>query len=73
MSIGFFNLLPIPPLDGGRLFLYVAEMLNGRPLNARVQEYGFRFGLALVLTLLLCATYNDVSPMAARLFNLIHG
>ncbi len=72
VSIGFFNLLPIPPLDGGRMFLYLAEMLRGRPLNARVQEYGFRFGLALVLTLLICATYNDVSPMAVRLFHLVH-
>lgn len=67
VSIGFFNLLPIPPLDGGRLFLYLAEMVRGRPLNERVQEYGFRFGIALVVTLLLCATWNDVSPLAARL------
>lgn len=68
VSIGFFNLLPIPPLDGGRLFLYMAEILRRRPLSERVQEYGFRFGIAVIVTLLLCATYNDVLPHVLSLF-----
>ena len=71
VSIGFFNLLPIPPLDGGRLFLYAAEILRRRPLSERVQEYGFRFGIALIVTLVICATYNDLLPHVTSLFR--HG
>jgi len=60
ISIGLLNLFPIPLLDGGHLLFYAIEGLRGRPLSDRAQEYGFRFGLALVLLLMLFATYNDL-------------
>jgi regulator of sigma E protease len=60
VSIGFLNLFPIPMLDGGHLLYYAIEWLRGRPLSDRAQEIGFRIGLAVVLTLLGFATYNDV-------------
>jgi regulator of sigma E protease len=60
ISIGLLNLFPIPLLDGGHLLFYAIEAIRGRPLSERVQEYGFRFGLAVVLLLMLFATYNDV-------------
>jgi regulator of sigma E protease len=53
------NLLPVPVLDGGHLLLYALEALRGRPLNARVQEIVFRLGFALILTLMVFATWND--------------
>jgi regulator of sigma E protease len=60
ISIGLLNLFPIPLLDGGHLLFYAIEAIRGRPLSDQVQEYGFRFGLAVVLLLMLFATYNDV-------------
>jgi regulator of sigma E protease len=60
INLGLINLFPIPVLDGGHLLFYAAEALRGRPLGQRAQEYGFRFGLALVLTLMVFATWNDL-------------
>lgn len=59
VSLGLMNLLPVPVLDGGHLLLYALEALRGRPLNERVQEIVFRFGFALILTLMVFATWND--------------
>ena len=59
ISIGLLNLFPVPLLDGGHLLFYAAEALRGRPLSDRSQEYGFRFGLVLVLMLMVFAFYND--------------
>jgi regulator of sigma E protease len=60
VSIGLLNLFPIPLLDGGHLLFYAIEAARGKPLSERAQEYGFRFGLAVVLLLMLFATYNDL-------------
>jgi regulator of sigma E protease len=61
VSIGLLNLFPIPLLDGGHLLFYAIEGLRGKPLSERAQELGFRFGLVVVLTLMIFATYNDVT------------
>lgn len=60
VSIGLLNLFPIPLLDGGHLMFYAIEAARGRPLSDRAQEYGFRVGLAIVLMLMIFATFNDV-------------
>ncbi|WP_428030314.1 RIP metalloprotease RseP [Ancylobacter sp.] len=60
VSIGLLNLFPVPLLDGGHLLFYAIEALRGRPLSERAQEVGFRIGLALVLMLMLFATWNDI-------------
>ncbi len=60
VNLGLINLFPVPILDGGHLLFYVAEAVRGRPLGQRAQEYGFRLGLALVLTLMVFATWNDL-------------
>jgi regulator of sigma E protease len=70
ISIGLLNLFPVPLLDGGHLMFYLAEVVRGRPLSDRSQEYGFRVGLALVLMLMVFAFYNDVHqvPFLKSLF-----
>lgn len=60
INLGLINLFPIPMLDGGHLLFYGIEAVRGRPLGDRAQEYGFRIGLALVLTLMVFATWNDL-------------
>jgi regulator of sigma E protease len=65
VSIGLLNLFPVPLLDGGHLVFYAIEAIRGRPLSERAQEYGFRVGLALVLMLMLFATWNDILHLTA--------
>jgi len=64
ISIGLLNLFPIPLLDGGHLLFYSIEALRGRPLSERAQEVGFRIGLAIVLMLMIFATFNDIVHLA---------
>ena len=71
VSIGFMNLLPVPVLDGGHLLFYAYEAVARRPLAAKVQAAGYRVGLALVLGLMLFATWNDLQRL--RVFNLFGG
>jgi regulator of sigma E protease len=63
ISLGLINLFPVPMLDGGHLLFYAVEAVRGRPLGPRLQEYGFRIGLALVLGLLVFATWNDLREL----------
>ena len=60
VSIGLLNLFPIPMLDGGHLLYYSIEAIRGRPLSETTQEIGFRIGLALILMLMIFATWNDL-------------
>jgi len=64
VSIGLLNLFPIPLLDGGHLLFYGVEAVRGRPLSERAQEVGFRIGLAIVLVLMIFATFNDILHLA---------
>ena len=64
VSIGLLNLFPIPLLDGGHLLFYAVEAIRGRPLSDRAQEVGFRIGLAIVLMLMIFATFNDILHLA---------
>jgi regulator of sigma E protease len=64
VSIGLLNLFPIPLLDGGHLLFYSIEAMRGRPLSERAQEVGFRIGFAIVLMLMIFATFNDIVHLA---------
>jgi regulator of sigma E protease len=64
VSIGLLNLFPIPLLDGGHLLFYSIEAVRGRPLSDRAQEFGFRIGFAIVVMLMIFATFNDIVHLA---------
>ncbi len=59
ISLGIINLLPIPMLDGGHLLYYMVELVTGRALPEKIQEYGYQLGLALILGIMALAFYND--------------
>ncbi|MBT9370224.1 RIP metalloprotease RseP [Rhizobium sp. CSW-27] len=63
VSIGLLNLMPVPVLDGGHLVFYAIEAVRGKPLGAGAQEVAFRIGLAMVLSLMVFATWNDISNL----------
>lgn len=71
VNLGMINLFPVPLLDGGHLLFYAFEAVRGKPLPARAQEYGFRIGLALVLTLMVFATWNDLVQL--RVVDFVRG
>ena len=64
VALGFANLMPIPVLDGGHLVYYGYEAIMRRPLSERVQEIGFKAGFAVLITLFLVLTWNDIGYVA---------
>lgn len=61
VNLALINLFPIPILDGGHLLFFLAEVIRGRPLPPRAQEYGTRAGFALLIGLFVFATWNDLA------------
>ncbi len=60
ISLGVLNLLPVPVLDGGHLLYFVVEAVKGSPLSERMEALGQRFGLVLLVTLMVFVIYNDL-------------
>lgn len=60
IGIGFFNLLPLPVLDGGHLVFNAYEALTGKVMPEKVQEVALMAGLGLLLTMFVFITWGDV-------------
>jgi regulator of sigma E protease len=60
INLGLVNLLPIPILDGGHLMFYAAEAVRGRPLPPRALDYGYRVGFAIIGSLFIFISWNDL-------------
>ena len=61
INLGLINLFPIPVLDGGQLVLIGVEGVRRRPLRETAIENFQKIGFALVMALVVLATYNDLS------------
>ncbi|MCW8107549.1 sigma E protease regulator RseP [Alteromonas ponticola] len=61
VNLGIINLLPLPMLDGGHLMYYMIELITGKPVPEKVQEWGFRIGGMLLFTIMSIAIFNDIS------------
>jgi regulator of sigma E protease len=60
VSLGVLNLLPVPVLDGGHIVYYTIEAIRKKPLSEQAQAVGLRVGMAMILTLMVFALYNDL-------------
>lgn len=60
INLAFFNILPIPPFDGGKFFLLTIERFRGRKNSQRFEEYIHRFGFFFLIALVIFATAKDV-------------
>jgi regulator of sigma E protease len=69
VSVGLFNLFPIPVLDGGHLLFCLIEAVQGRPLSERAQEVGFRIGLATIVMLMVFVLGNDLLRVVHNWFS----
>lgn len=60
ISVGMFNLLPFPALDGGRIVFLIIEAIIRRPINKKVEGYVNAAGLALLFMLMIAVTCKDI-------------
>lgn len=65
INLGLVNLIPIPILDGGHLLFYGWEAVMRRKVPEQAREMGLRFGAAVILTLFLVTTFNDLTRVGA--------
>lgn len=64
LNLALFNLLPIPALDGGRLFLLTIARLRGRSLHPRVETWIHTIGFGVLLVLVFVVTLRDLQQYA---------
>lgn len=60
INVGMFNLLPVPALDGGRLFFIFIEIIRRKPIPAKKEGIVHTVGLVLLLLLMVVISINDV-------------
>lgn len=60
INLGLINLLPIPILDGGQIFLIIIEKIKGSPISENFLEYAFRLSILFIGSLMIFAIFNDV-------------
>ena len=60
INLGLINLFPIPVLDGGQMLMNAIEWALGKPIPEKVQKYVFGTGFAIVISLMLYSTWNDI-------------
>lgn len=60
IALGITNLLPIPPLDGGRILFVIIEMVRGKPLSQRLEDAIMMTGILLMLALGIFFIINDI-------------
>lgn len=60
LSVGIVNLLPVPVLDGGQLFFFLAEALRGRPLSLHIRERAQQVGVLALTMLTLVVLVMDI-------------
>ena len=60
VNLGIMNLLPLPALDGGRIFFVVIEMIFRKPVPQDKEAWVHFVGFALLMLLMVIITFNDI-------------
>lgn len=60
ISLAFFNILPIPALDGGRLFFILIELVTRRKVNPAIEAMAHNIGMVILLALIFIITFKDI-------------
>jgi len=60
LQLGIINLFPIPVLDGGHIMFLAVESIKGKPLSDRFMGVAQQIGIALIISLMVLVTYNDI-------------
>ena len=68
INLGLINLFPIPMLDGGHIVINLIELVTRRELGVKFKEILFKTGFALIMALMIFATWNDVVRLINRWF-----
>ena len=63
MNLGVMNLLPLPALDGGRLFFQIIEAVTGRPVNRDIEGYIHFVGMIILLAFMAFIVFKDVTKL----------
>lgn len=63
LNLAVMNILPIPALDGGRLFFLLVEAIIRKRVHASVEKWIHTVGMALLLTLMLLITFSDIKKL----------
>lgn len=63
LSLGLFNLFPIPLLDGGHLFFYAVEAIKGGPVHDSIMEFTSKVGFFFIISMMLFFTWNDLNQL----------
>lgn len=68
VNLGLINLFPVPLLDGGHVVIYLVEIATRREINEKIKDGLFKVGFALLISLMVFATWNDVVRLVHRWF-----
>ncbi|MCL2121542.1 MAG: RIP metalloprotease RseP [Clostridiales bacterium] len=60
VNLGIMNLLPFPALDGGRILIYLIELVRRKPMNLHVESWINALGFAMLITLMVLLTFKDI-------------
>ena len=64
ISLGAFNLLPLPMLDGGQFLFILVEELKGSPINLKLKAALFNLSYLLIISLTIFVVINDIGRLA---------
>ena len=60
ITLAFFNILPIPAVDGGKLLFLIIEAIKGSPVNPNIENTIHKIGFLILIVLILLVTFNDI-------------